>query len=278
MRRKFTNIPGEAGVKKEIKRFPRLPNENEAIGLANLAWNTPQFLPRMITEKRVVDFIFRISVPQFPKRYRALQILLFPSTTKSWEKAFHAAYSKSKYGDKDLAKFMANPLHELFRAGVKEWLDETFDLEDTDKGTGKTARLEAFTKGSRIRKHQPDPRVALWLASRRNRLLPAAKRLQKRLESKISSLKLEELHREISRVLPYRGFLVALRDILDDQTAGPRQFFNKSGLSPQLLIERMLKFDLEKKGHDLKKISVKKYLKVGEEYLNYLSSLPKPLL
>jgi len=263
---------------KSPRRFPRILNENEAIGLEKLAWNTPQFLARVKTEKRAVDFTFRISVPQFPKHYRALQMLLFASTTESWEKAFREAYLKSKYGDKDLAKFMVNPLHELFRAGVKEWLDETWDLEDTEKGPAKPPRLEAFSKGSQMRKHQPDPRVALRLARRRNRLLPAARRLRIRLESTVSSMKPEKLRREISRVLPYGGFLAALRNILKDLIAGPGQFFNRSGLSAKLVIEDVLKSELEKKGYDIKTISVKTYLKVGEQLINCLSSLPKPLL
>src|ERR1700676_255614 len=128
MPRKSDSNPRSGKAKKKIKRFPRILNENEAIGLEKLAWNTPQFLARVRTEKHAVDFVFRISVPQFPKHYRALRLLLFPSTTESWEKAFHAAHSKVKYGDKDLAKFMANPLRKLFTAGVKEWLNETWDL------------------------------------------------------------------------------------------------------------------------------------------------------
>jgi hypothetical protein len=276
MPRKLTKSLRSSRVRYPVKRFPRLPNEKELIGLEKLVWNSPHFLARMNADNHTVDFIFRISVPRFPKHYRALRLLMFPSNSESWEKAFHAGYSKSDYGDKDLAKFMVNPLHVLFRAGVQEWLDETLDLADGGTGPTKLARLEAFSEGSKIRKHQPDPRVALWLARRRNRLLPAAKGLRTRLESKISFMKLEELRREISRVLPYAGFLAALRNILDDQTAGPGQFFNKAGLSPKILIEEMLKLELERKAHDLKRISVKKYLKVGQELLNCLSSLPRP--
>jgi len=273
------------GPKHPIRRFPRLPSGEELVALEKLVWNAPRFVAEVRPAEREVDFIFRMSVPKLPKAYRALHSLLFPSNTeyfvnisKSWEEAFQTAFAKARYNNKEFAKFIASPLHELFRTGIQEWLnDEIWNIKGVDGRTLRDSRLPVFKDKSRVRKNQPDPRVALWVSSRRDRLLPAAEHLRNHLKDKASSMTLQELRRRITRLLPYRMFLVGLRRALENPTAGPKDFFNVSGLSTRLVIEAGLGAELENKGIDLRKVSLKKHLEVGEELLNSLAALPKPL-
>jgi hypothetical protein len=212
-------------------------------------------------------------------------LLLFPSITdsresisRSWQKAFQSAFSKAKYNNKDFAKFIASPLHELFRAGVQEWLnDETWKIEGVDGKLIGATRLAVFKEKSRVLKNQPDPRVALCVARKWHRYFPAARGLRGRLKNRAPSMEPAGLRREIDKVLPYGLFLAALRQVCGDQNADPREFFNTAWLSTELLVVAMLEAELKKKHYDPKKISVKTYLKVGNELLSLISSVPKPL-
>ncbi len=272
-------------VKRPIRLFPRLATGEEIAALEKLAWNAPHFVAEVRPAKREVDFTFRISIPKLPKRYRALQSLLFPPNTESWEsvsrswqKAFQSAFSKAKYNNKDFAKFVASPLHKVFMTGIQEWLhDEFWDVLDKDgKPIGPT-RLVVFKEKSRVLKNQPDPRAALWVARKWHRYFPAARGLRSRLKNRVPPMGPAGLRHEINKVLPYGLFLAALRQVSGDQNADPRECFNTAWLSTELLVAAMLEAELKKKHYDPEKISVKTYLRVGNELLSLISSVPKPL-
>jgi hypothetical protein len=269
-----------------IKRFPRLPTGDEVAALEKLAWSAPEFDVEVNSADRAIDFIFRIAVPKLPKRYRTLSSVLFPSITEhrksvsqSWEEAFQSGFSKAKYNNKNFAKFIASPLHKLFIAGIQEWLhDESWDVEDADgKPIGPT-RLAAFENKSRIGKNQPDPKLALWTARRASRFRSAITVLRADLSKRVDGMKPGELRQEILKLLPYRTFIAGLRKIGPEPNPSPKAFFTATWVTTKSMVEAMLTAELEEvKGCDLSRISLKTYLKNGEELLGVLSSLPQPL-
>jgi len=131
--------------------------------------------------------------PSFPKPLSLTAASnVFPRPAESWEKAFHAALFRNQYtATKILQKFYLQiPLHELFRAGVKEWLDETLNL----RGYRERRRRKPSSVGKAFKQGLPEsentnliPGLHLWLASRtESTTFPASKTaaLQSGLKSK----------------------------------------------------------------------------------------------
>jgi len=264
------------GPQKAIKRFPRRLEGEEAAAIEKLAWGTPEFRACMAADEYAVDFIFRISLSQLPKRYRALFGTLFFFGSDTWESAFSWAYSRLKYGDKDLERSVANRLHKLFLTGIQVWLDESWSREGNPQNEkNRTTELEAFKKQATIKRNQPDPIVALWTASRRDELFPVLESLRNRVGTKARVTKPKDLQDQIAAFIPYQTFLEALRRLSENPQFDPRRFFYTSLYPVTSVVEAMLTAELELKGYDLKRISLKKYLKEGEQLLTSLSLLPK---
>ncbi len=271
--------------KHPIKRFARLPTGDEVAALEKLVWSAPKFGVEVNPADRTIDFIFRIAVPKLPKRYRTLSSVLFPSiveqrkgVSRSWQKAFQAGFSKAKYNNKDFAKFIASPLHKLFIAGIQEWLHDKFwDVLGVDGKLIGPTRLAAFEDKSRILKNQPDPQVALLAVRRRDRFLTAIPKLRKLSNQRVAGMTSSELRQQISKLLPYKTFLAGLRKLAPEPNPSPRAFFTEPWVSTRSMVEAMLTAELEVKSYDLNRISLKTYLKEGEELLRALSSLPPGL-
>jgi hypothetical protein len=230
-------------------------------------------------DEHTIDFIFRLCLSQPLKRYPSLHYILFGPASESWEKLFRSAYSRLDYGDKDLEQSIANRLHLLFQEGVRLWLHEAWSLKGIAKNTGKKPsrrrELEIFNKEARIKRNQPDPRVAMWTARRERQFLTDVPALRTRLKERAAFMQLIELRREKTKVLPYKTFLAGLRQIAPERNPSPKAFFTASWISERSMVEAMLTAELEMKGYNLKRISLKKYLKEGGALLTALPSLPK---
>jgi hypothetical protein len=274
--KKQTGSHGSNGVK---RHFPRLLAGTEAAAIEKLIWKIPEFQARMGTDIRTIDFIFRLRLPRQLKRYQSLYWILFGPTAESWEKSFRSAYSRLRYGDKDLEQSIANPLHLLFLEGVRLWLQDAWSLKGIAKNTNKKpsrrTELEIFNKESRIKKNQPDPRVAMLTARRGRQFFTDVPALRTRLKDRAAFMELGQLRSEITKVLPYKIFLAGLRRIAPEPHPSPKAFFTASWVTETAMVEAMLTAELEMKGYSLKRISLKTYLKEGEKLLTALSFLPK---
>ena len=262
------------------QRFPRLIGGKEAAALEKLLWVAPNFEVRLTKtkQKAATKLIFTIPISaEFSKSYPKLYWAIAGRRANDWENAIADGYWKTIYNKKVLPKFISSVLHRAFKKGVRIWLYETWGLQDDFYKEHVGQELSDFDKHAITKTGpQPDPRVALWTAKRFNRLLPAAQELRNRLKSKAPSLKDDELQREIKKVLPYGTFLDALQSILAEQEhVGPREFFNTPRVTPRQVVRAMLKRELEKRGYSMKKISLQKFLKLGNILLESFAHTPK---
>ena len=233
----------------------------------------------MQSDEQAIDFIFRFRFPPRGKRYHSLRYILFGPDSKSWQRSFRLAYSRVNYGDKNLERSISNQLRKLLVEGGRLWLRETWSLKGIPKNTIKTlsrrTEMNAFEQEARIKRNQPDPRIAMWVFRRRLQLLTAVPALRERLKDRASLMEPVELRFEIMKVLPFKLFLVGLRKIAPEPNPTAQTFFTANWVSTKPMVESMLTAELEAKGYDLKRISLKTYLKEGKKLVTALSLLPK---
>jgi len=266
--------------KRAIRRFPRLLEGTEAAALEKLLWNKPEFQARVQPDKYTIDFVFSLRYSQPLQRYRSLRHIIFGPAFKSWEGSFRSAYSHLRYGDKALDQSMANNLHRLFNQGVRLWLQAAWSLKGIRKTSNekpsRRTELATFDKEAPIKSNQPDPRIAIWTANKQRQWLTAVRGIRQRLKSRAQCMQPAELRREIERMVPYKKFSAGLEKIAPEKHPTPQAFFTATWLSAKSMVDAMLAAELERKGFDPKRISVKTYLKEGKKLLTALSALPQP--
>lgn len=269
-----TNAKDEAAndnSKLTIKRFPRLLRGSHAAALEKLVWAKPTFRAHIVPQERAIDFVFRISSAKLPKRYRAVDRILFGLGTNSWGQAFHYAYSHSRYGDKKIDHFLANALRQIFRDGFQRWLRETWSesipQSVADAPTRQT-EPDIFGQRSLVKKKQPDPQIALGIALNWNRYVPAIADLKRRHRERPISVSNDRLRDEIERILPFEEFMAALEDILGNPgNLQPRDFLSTRRINARQVVNTILEGRLNQSGHNTREISFQKYLKTGQRII-----------
>ena len=149
--------------------------------LTALLWQKPQFSVVATKKKKTVVFKFHVPVPHgLRQSYPGIWELFWGTGIEHWKKALSDAYWHGKWGDKELHHSISNHLHVVYRDALGVWPKASLALSgDGDK---KSEELQAFYRNARIKRSQPDPWLALWVAERIEYLQPAIKEFRIKLK------------------------------------------------------------------------------------------------
>ena len=281
MRRNAKNRAQKDQSRLTTRRFPRLLEGSHAAAVEKLAWAKPTFRAHVAPQERAIDFVFRMSSAKLPKRYRAVDKILFGLGTNSWEQAFHSAYSHSRYGGKKIDHFLANALRQIFRDGFRRWLLETWsELIPQIAADAPTRQTESdiFGQLSLVKKKQPNPQIALRIALTWNRYVPAIAELKRRHRDRPLSVSNNQLRDEIERILSFDEFMAAFEAILGDPgNLQPRDFLSTRRIRAPQIVKAILERRLNESGYNTREITFQKYLQAGKRIISDLSDSPAPL-
>lgn len=257
-----------------IRRFPRLTTGTQAAGSAQLLWTQPELQILFRQNPPATQFIFTVSVSRgFRTQYGNLYQMIFKRF--DWPRALDRAYREGKYGSKSVAEYIALGLRKTFIDALAIWLG-TPAKWGTEYEEFTSRALSEFAIASRRKTGpQPNPLDAMLAAKRFNDLVPRLTKLRRALRSRARVAREEELIKAVAKVVPWGTASEALRHILGEQASiKARQFFLSSKVSNQQIAREIVHLELVQRGCNLNSISLRKYLRSGEEILKMLSDLP----
>jgi hypothetical protein len=263
----------ESPQKTAIKRFPRLTTGSEAAAIAKLLWTNPNFNVRVNKHSLATEFVFSVPFPEEVKHeYAPVKRLFFEDGAPDWETALAHSYWKTSSGKK-VSHFIPNLLHLVLTNGMKQWLEKTMTLAETQQAVHE---LQSFKTQNRTKRgQQPEPRLALWTAMRHEELLEQIASLKKRFKKK-KWTRSSELWRAIERIVGHDVVCKALKELVDNENI--EAIFVDRRVSVERIARAMLKAELEQKPlkRSNRPLTLDKYLKLGDELRILLAALPRP--
>jgi hypothetical protein len=251
------------------QKYPRL-FAGEAVGfLTALLWQKPKFSVAVTKKKKAV--VFKLTVPvhkELQRSYPEIWHFFFGEGVDAWKKHLSTAYWNAAWGDKKLSISVGNQLRVVYKNALRAWF-ESYLRTSPDSNT-KNEQLRAFDGSAQIKRLQPDPWIAMWVAWRFECLQPAINQLRIKLK-KGPQRNVELLAPEIKAFLPTPvDFQRALGPISEEKgNAIADIFFTK--LPDKEIAEAFIRCELEDSNRKLGKQSLKTYLRVGSKMRDSLA-------
>jgi hypothetical protein len=274
MRRAVT-ISGNVGQKpaKQPPRFPRLLPGEALAALEKLFWTEPIFEVSVPEDGEAMIFTYRIATPsEVRNRYPGVHDLFFGDGRYLWAKRLDQAYRESKSGDKDFHQLIGYFLRRTLHRALEIWVSESWQLSRADR----PKELEEFGKKGTIKRTQPDPRLAFWIAKRVMELEPIVIHLRKTFGRRHEPVSDQELSAEIRKHLPPQHLQRALARIFVKDTHIPlREVLTRKRLNTSRIVQALVECEMEDLHLSLGYISWKKHVTVGKEILLALDTSTK---
>jgi len=151
-----------------VQRFPRLLRGKQAAAFVTLLWQKPQFSVRIPKNRRAVVFRFEVPVTSKVRRsYPHLVGLLFDpgSPLDDWKVFLAQSYRSGKSGKRTYDQYISKFLQRVYINAVGLYLNQIWSGHQ-NLLRAKGIHLENFAKTSRIKRSQPNPSVALHIATK----------------------------------------------------------------------------------------------------------------
>jgi len=213
-----------------------------------------------------IDFSFHVSSSGKLRRLdKLLGWSLFGTTPRSWEQAIRKAYCDGKSGPKTFQQWIAGFLKTITRDAVRIWLFQAWNL--VPNKSMKAEQLEKLKTIDHIKRGpQPDPMLALRTALDFSKKLSALREIRKAG----SLLSDSDLAKKVGSYFPVADFLDALQKTIKSSDVRLRaitaQDVDLRGIAQQLVIK-----SLGISQSQLKKVSIAKHIKFGNQLLSYLT-------
>jgi hypothetical protein len=271
-------IPSNSGPRqaKQPHRFPRLIDDGGAAALEKLFWAEPKFKASVSRDGTTLKFTYRVPTPSALRSdYPGLYDLFLVTGSGLFVKALNQAYAESKSGSHDVHQFIGYFLRRVLNRALKIWLEDSLKLYKH----GNEEQLEGFDKKAKIKRSQPDARVAYWIAKRFRELTPAVNDLRKQLGKRHKFMSDRELSVEVQKYVPPQNLRRALERIfVEGVPMSLREVFTGERLSTSQIVRALIECEMEDLGLSLGHISWRKYVNVGRDLLLALDTVTRDIV